>query len=420
MAAGACVIGLIFDAGRRAPAPRVTSSLVADLYLGRLANPQWLGGRVDAKMYLYLVGAVMLEANVASFTARHLALHAADPSPGVLLYAGLFTFFVAEYLNFERVHLYTYDSVRGARGVQAGLGVPRLLIRSLLRGPLVRRRAAQPAHPRPAPGRRRAPLLLRLGALAWSQPAEVLFKTEPHRRFLGWLHPVAIRTATSSSSPAGSGGSPVHVNYLGGIHLALGLALSLGYPGDVFPWLYPVYYVALLFPRQHSDDQRCAEKYGALWEEYCRRVPYRIIPWVYSSAPVAGSPHDEAGIEARRAGGAPSAGKLVRAPVPRRARGQLLRGRALQQRLRRRRRRAVAALLRAAPARGTEPHAGEVAPTGLQQRHPTKVPEKSGRSFTSAPQTWQISPKRGARVGATARRAGGAGTAGATCTTGGA
>ena len=96
MAAGACALGLIFTLAVVLPAPRVTSSLLADLYLGRLSNPLWLGGRVDAKMYLYLVGAVMLELNVASFTARHLALHAADPSPGVLLYAGLFTFFVAE------------------------------------------------------------------------------------------------------------------------------------------------------------------------------------------------------------------------------------------------------------------------------------------------------------------------------------
>ncbi|MCA1665429.1 MAG: hypothetical protein LC659_14390 [Myxococcales bacterium] len=47
------------------------------------------------------------------------------------------------------------------------------------------------------------------------------------------------------------------------------------------PWLYPLYYVVLLLPRQHFDDRRCAAKYGALWSEYCRRVPYRIIPFIY-------------------------------------------------------------------------------------------------------------------------------------------
>ncbi len=63
--------------------------------------------------------------------------------------------------------------------------------------------------------------------------------------------------------------------------MAVGLTLSLGHPSAVAPWLYPLYYVGLLFPRQAADDRRCAAKYGALWQEYCRRVPYRIIPFVY-------------------------------------------------------------------------------------------------------------------------------------------
>jgi hypothetical protein len=63
--------------------------------------------------------------------------------------------------------------------------------------------------------------------------------------------------------------------------MALALALSLGYPAVVGPWLYPLYYVALLVPRERADDRRCADKYGELWQEYCRRVPWRIVPWVY-------------------------------------------------------------------------------------------------------------------------------------------
>ena len=55
----------------------------------------------------------------------------------------------------------------------------------------------------------------------------------------------------------------------------------LGYPGALLPWLYPLYYVLLLVPRQLDDDRRCAEKYGALWDEYRRAVPYRIVPWLY-------------------------------------------------------------------------------------------------------------------------------------------
>jgi len=72
-----------------------------------------------------------------------------------------------------------------------------------------------------------------------------------------------------------------HVNYLGEIAMASGLALSFGVPAAIGPWLYPAFYVALLVPRQIADDKRCAAKYGALWTEYCRAVRYRIVPWVY-------------------------------------------------------------------------------------------------------------------------------------------
>jgi len=37
----------------------------------------------------------------------------------------------------------------------------------------------------------------------------------------------------------------------------------------------------LLLPRERDDDARCAAKYGALWQQYVQRVPYRIIPGVY-------------------------------------------------------------------------------------------------------------------------------------------
>ncbi|MFN2376367.1 MAG: ergosterol biosynthesis protein, partial [Candidatus Binatia bacterium] len=123
MLGGACVLGLLFTLAIVLPAPPVSGkSLMVELYEGRLPNPQALGGLLDAKMYLYLAGAIMLELNVLSFTAHHWALHAADPSPGVFLYAFLFSFFVTEYLNFEEVHLYTYDFMAERVGFKLGWG----------------------------------------------------------------------------------------------------------------------------------------------------------------------------------------------------------------------------------------------------------------------------------------------------------
>jgi delta14-sterol reductase len=71
------------------------------------------------------------------------------------------------------------------------------------------------------------------------------------------------------------------VNYLGEILMAMGLTLVLGYPGRWIIWLYPLYYVVLLVPRERADERRCAAKYGDLWPEYVRLVPRRIVPWLY-------------------------------------------------------------------------------------------------------------------------------------------
>jgi len=46
-------------------------------------------------------------------------------------------------------------------------------------------------------------------------------------------------------------------------------------------WFYPAFLALLLFDRSVRDDARCAAKYGAHWDEYRRRVPYKIIPGVF-------------------------------------------------------------------------------------------------------------------------------------------
>lgn len=46
------------------------------------------------------------------------------------------------------------------------------------------------------------------------------------------------------------------------------------------PFFYPVYLTILLFDRAWRDDARCADKYKASWDEYCDKVPSKIIPGV--------------------------------------------------------------------------------------------------------------------------------------------
>ena len=107
------------------------------------------------------------------------------------------------------------------------------------------------------------------------------FKIAPSRPAFGLLVPETIEQGERRLLVSGFWGLSRHINYLGEILMATGLALALGYPSALGPWLYPLYYVGLLFPRQYDDDKRCAAKYGALWTAYTRRVRWRIIPGVY-------------------------------------------------------------------------------------------------------------------------------------------
>ncbi len=280
MATGACVLGLLFTFAIVLPAPP-RQGLLADLYLGLLPNPQWRGGQLDIKMYLYLAGAVMLELNVLSFAAYHLKAYASDPSAGVILYALFFTFFVAEYLNFEEVHLYTYDFMAERVGFKLGWGC-------LVFYPFFYPVGLWAVADRPDP-HTPAVLLALCTVIFFSGWAlarganlqKYQFKRDPTALAFGLLSPNAISADGKHVLTGGFWGLSRHINYLGEILMATGLALVLGYPFALGPWLYPLYYVALLVPRQIDDDKRCAEKYGPLWEEYCKRVPSRIVPGIY-------------------------------------------------------------------------------------------------------------------------------------------
>jgi protein-S-isoprenylcysteine O-methyltransferase Ste14 len=279
--AGSCALGLLFSLTMFLSAPATGRSWVADLYFGRPKNPRFLEARVDAKMFLYLVGAAMLGLNLLSFTAHHFLMFGSDFSPGVLLYCVLFFWFVTEYLFFERVHLYTYDIFAERVGIKLGFGCFTFYPYFYAVGLWVVADLPDPGTP---------PWALVLFAIVFyagwtlargANMQKYHFKTDPDHVFLGLMRPEVLTDGTRSLLCSGFWGVSRHVNYLGEILMATGLTLVLGYPDRWVVWLYPLYYVALLFPRERADERRCAEKYGDLWAEYVRLVPRRIVPWFY-------------------------------------------------------------------------------------------------------------------------------------------
>jgi protein-S-isoprenylcysteine O-methyltransferase Ste14 len=278
--AGAITFGLIFSFAVVLPYSPVKNSFLADFFWGRLENPQLWVGRIDAKMWLYLVGAIMLELNILNFVAHHYILYGDQASPGIYLTAALLTFFIIDYLIFEEVHLYTYDFVAERVGFKLGFGCIAFypFFYSIPLWSAVDLPDAQtPIY-----------LLVIYGLIfffGWSLSRganlqKYFFKKDPKRVFMG-ITPKTITDGNKTLLVNGFWGLSRHLNYLGEIVMAIGIVLCAGHPFLLWPWLYPLYYMVLLLTRQSDDDKRCALKYGALWEQYVKKVPYRIIPYIY-------------------------------------------------------------------------------------------------------------------------------------------
>lgn len=50
---------------------------------------------------------------------------------------------------------------------------------------------------------------------------------------------------------------------------------------NFYPYFYLTFLTILLLDRAFRHDKRCADKYGPYWDEYCSKVPYKIIPYLF-------------------------------------------------------------------------------------------------------------------------------------------
>jgi protein-S-isoprenylcysteine O-methyltransferase Ste14 len=276
---GACAIGVVFSLVIVLRYPSTGKPFLADLWFGRSKDVQINDGFVDAKVWLYLIGAVMLQLNVLSFAAFHLVT-VGRVNPGFLLGCAMLTWFCCEYLIFERIHLWTYDFIAERVGFKLGFGC-------LAFYPYFYSVALWFTADLPNPG---LPgwLTVLFGALflgGWvltrgANMQKYFFKTAPGRTFL-WITPEVLSDGIDSLVVNGFWGGSRHINYLGEIIQAVAIALASGYVGVWMVWLYPIYYVALFLSRQADDDKVCRAKYGELWDEYTARVKYKIVPRVY-------------------------------------------------------------------------------------------------------------------------------------------
>jgi hypothetical protein len=72
------------------------------------------------------------------------------------------------------------------------------------------------------------------------------------------------------------------VHYSCDVYFAVMWGLITGF-NSLFPWFYPLFFVAMIAHRAQRDITRCEKKYGASWSEYTRQVPWLFIPvsWIH-------------------------------------------------------------------------------------------------------------------------------------------
>jgi delta14-sterol reductase len=196
-------------------------------------------------------------------------------------YAACLSFFVAEYMWHEAVHLWTYDIFRERIGFKLLFGClafyPFFYAVGIL--PLV----DGTADISPAAAVGCVGLFFVGWALTRGANLQKFACKQGRRSFLWGL--ISMETVPGSHGRllcSGFWGCARHINYCGEILQAVALALP-GWlaTGSLLPFAYPAYYVGLFVPRQLDDDAICAAKYGAVWTEYCRRVPYRMVPGLW-------------------------------------------------------------------------------------------------------------------------------------------
>ena len=276
---GAVIIGLAYSFYIVLKHPSTGKSFFADLWYGRAKNPQLKNGFVDAKLWLYLIGAVMLQLNVLSFASYHV-LNVQNINYGFLLGCAMLTWFCFEYLIFEKVHLWTYDFIAERVGFKLGFGCLAFYPYFYTVALWFTANLPNPGHP--------AWLTVFFGALflfGWvftrgANMQKYYFKTQPDKKFL-WMAPEVLSNGSKTLLASGFWGASRHINYLGEIIQATAIALASGYFGVWMVWLYPAYYIGLMFSRQADDDKICKEKYGDLWDQYTQKVKYKIIPFIY-------------------------------------------------------------------------------------------------------------------------------------------
>ncbi len=245
---------------------------VRDCFYGVELNPKVLG--LDLKLFSYrpsLMGLGLLNVSFAAYQYQELGY----VTPRMWVYQIFYFVYLTNYFQFEYGMIFTWDIIAERFGWMLVWGDYALVpfFYSLPAWYLV-----HDTEPLPTWQIAGLSALFTLGFVLFrgSNEQKHQFKADPTRPI--WGRPP--ETVGGKLLVSGFWGIGRKLNYTGELCLYLAWSLTTG-AQSVVPYLLPLWLMVLFPHRAWRDDQRCRAKYGALWDAYCARARFRMIPFLY-------------------------------------------------------------------------------------------------------------------------------------------
>lgn len=266
------VISIFLTVWLYANAKDKSMGLAKGLWYGAELNPRWFG--IDLKLFAYkpsLIGLALINASFAFVQHQKYGY----VTNAMLAYQAMTLFYLLSTYEYEHGLLSMFDMIEERFGFM-------LIWGDLAFVPFF---YCIPAYflidqTQPVPIPVIAALLGLYGFGFWlfrgTNAQKNKFKANPNAKIWG-RKPETLHGRLLISGFWGIGRK---LNYTGEILIYLSWTLLTGFD-HVWPYLLPLWLASLLVHRAWRDDKRCRAKYGELWDEYCKRVRFRMFPFVY-------------------------------------------------------------------------------------------------------------------------------------------
>ncbi|KAF3951241.1 hypothetical protein ACB098_09G047500 [Castanea mollissima] len=251
--------------------PHLTGNLIHDWWFGIQLNPQFMG--IDLKFFFVRAG--MMGWLIINLSVLARSIQDATLSQSMILYQLFCVLYILDYFFYEEYMTSTWDIIAERLGFMLVFGdlvwipfgfsiqgwwllnnKPELTTASVIANCFV--------------------FLIGYLVFRGANKQKHVFKKNPKAPI--WGRPPKVIGGRLLAS--GFWGVARHCNYLGDLLLALSFSLPCGISSPI-PYFYPIYLLILLIWRERRDEARCATKYKEVWAEYCKLVPWRILPYFY-------------------------------------------------------------------------------------------------------------------------------------------